>query len=80
MNGSVGKAQSLRGMWESGRELWLYLKATRLEQISRIWISGNMAPVGKYSYSALVRILLFLSPLCSASGGKLLVVPMDESH
>lgn len=80
MNGSARKAHSLRGMWESGRELWLYLKATRLGQMSRVWISGNMAPVGKYSYSPSVRILLFLSPLCSASGGELLVVPMDESH
>ncbi|NXA70892.1 UD11 glucuronosyltransferase, partial [Mohoua ochrocephala] len=26
------------------------------------------------------RVLLFLSLLCSAGGGKLLVVPMDESH
>lgn len=37
-----------------------------------------MVPVGKYSAS--VRILLFLSLLCSASGGKLLMVPMDRSH
>lgn len=46
----------------------------------RVWISRNMAPVGKYSSSASARVLLFLSLLCSAGGGKLLVVPMDESH
>lgn len=46
----------------------------------RVWISRNMAPVGKYSSSASAGVLLFLSLLCSAGGGKLLVVPMDESH
>lgn len=66
-------------MWVSGRELWLDLKAARLGQMNRIWISGNMAPASKYSFSALAEILLFLSLLCLARGGKLLVVPMDES-
>ncbi|NWY19644.1 UD11 glucuronosyltransferase, partial [Aphelocoma coerulescens] len=31
-------------------------------------------------YSSSASVLLFLSLLCSAGGGKLLVVPMDESH
>jgi len=39
-----------------------------------------MAHVSKHSYLDFVGVLVFLSLICLADGGKLMVVPMDGSH